>query len=151
MVDELFPLNECWKFNWVFNVHCPSLCSLQIPCFFLVCVLLFSPPWLWTRLHLLKHFGILQTGHQVQLGSGKCFQTFLPKALSLQAGTHIPHSYSHAHNRQIRNQREKGMRKRGYKRKSIRSQEFREDRLRNLQSHPLRNKKVSIMLYCCLY
>lgn len=43
------------------------------------------------------------------------------------------------------------MRKRGYKRKSIRSQEFREDRLRNLQSHSLRSKKISILLYCCLY
>lgn len=35
------------------------------------------------------------------------------------------------------------MRKRGYKRASIKSQAFREERLRSLQSHPLRNKKVS--------
>lgn len=39
------------------------------------------------------------------------------------------------------------MRKRGYKRKSIKSQAFREERLRILQTHSRRNKKISSLSY----
>lgn len=43
------------------------------------------------------------------------------------------------------------MRKRGYKRNSVKSQTFREEKLSNLQSHPLRNKKVSSHSYYVAY
>lgn len=97
---SIFPSN--WMLEIQLGFWCPfsPLCSFQIPCLFPVYMLPFSPPWALddtSPLEAIWDINLLQTGQHLQLGTGKCFQTFLPKVLSLQLWSHCL-SYFHSHN-----------------------------------------------------